>query len=97
MLACYKRKYDEAIELRLIGDIDDDLRKDYEYLIDYYHICENVVFRPCMSRNELAKEMRGWHLYVQASICEGHPNSIIEALNEGCGFISSKTGYLSDL
>lgn len=38
--------------------------------------------------------MRDWDLYVQASVCEGHPNSVIESLENGISFISTRTGYI---
>lgn len=40
--------------------------------------------------------MKNWDLYVQGSVCEGHPNAIVEALQNGCAFISSNTGFVSE-
>lgn len=40
--------------------------------------------------------MRNWDFYIQASVCEGHPNAISESLQCGTGFISSKTGFIAE-
>ena len=40
--------------------------------------------------------MSNWDFYIQASVCEGHPNSITEALEKGHAFISSNTGFIAE-
>lgn len=40
--------------------------------------------------------MKDWDFYIQASVCEGHPNAISESLQCGTGFISSKTGFIAE-
>lgn len=41
--------------------------------------------------------MKNWDFYVQGSVCEGHPNAIVEALQNGCAFISTNTGYIAEM
>lgn len=84
------------ITLELIGHIDDDLRKGYDNHITKLDIKDNVRFYDKQTRSELAKKMKDWDFYIQASVCEGHPNSIIEALQNGIPFISSRTGFLAE-
>lgn len=48
------------------------------------------------TREALIETMKVWDFYIQASVCEGHPNAISECLQCGTGFISSKTGYVAE-
>jgi len=85
------------IKLVLVGDIDDDLKQEYLHIVDDMHLRANVKFHNKTSRKKLIALMKEWDFYVQGSICEGHPNSISEALQNGCAFISSPTGYIAEV
>lgn len=82
------------INLELVGEIDADLYESYVKIINNFEISDHITFHGRISRPELSLLMRDWDLYVQASVCEGHPNSVIESLENGISFISTKTGYI---
>ena len=96
MVSEFKLRYTIPITLQLVGDIDDDLKKGYKILIQKLDINENVKFIEKTNREELSEIMKCWDFYIQTSVCEGHPNSITEAFQEGVAFISSKTGFLAE-
>ena len=97
MISEFKRISDKQIVMELVGDIDEDLKLYYSNLIDGLDISNNVLFSARKSRKELLKTMSTWDFYIQGSVCEGHPNSITECLQNGTGFISSKTGFIAEL
>ena len=82
------------INLELVGEIDADLYESYVKIINNFEISDHITFHGRISRPELSLLMRDWDLYVQASVCEGHPNSVIESLENGISFISTRTGYI---
>ena len=96
MLSDFKTIADIPITLELVGDIDSDLRDSYIAIINNLEITSNVVFHSYKTREELSNTMSNWDFYIQASVCEGHPNSITEALEKGHAFISSNTGFIAE-
>ena len=58
---------------------------------------DNARFIDYISRDALKEIMRSWNFYVQGSICEGQPNSILEYFQNGKAFISSNTGFWAEL
>lgn len=97
MVKEFKRISDIPITLELVGDIDQDLKSSYYSQISSLDISNNVVFIERKGRKELFDIMSTWDFYIQGSVCEGHPNAITECLQNGTGFISSKTGYVAEL
>lgn len=97
MIAEFKKKSDIPISLELIGDIDDDLRDSYNAIIKKLAIDTHVIFHGYTAREALNKLMSKWDFYIQASVCEGHPNSITESLEKGHAFISSNTGFIAEI
>ena len=93
----FKQISEMPIILELIGDIDEDLKEGYENIIGKLGIQDNIRFYEKVDRNSLSKIMNDWDFYVQSSVCEGIPNSIVEALQSGTAFISTKSGYISEL
>lgn len=82
------------INLELVGEVDADLYESYVNIINDFGISAHITFHGRVSRSELSLLMKDWDLYIQASVCEGHPNSVIEALENGVCFISTRTGYI---
>ena len=82
------------INLELVGEVDADLYESYIKIINNFEISDHITFHGRVSRSELSLLMKNWDLYVQTSVCEGHPNSVIESLENGVGFISTRTGYI---
>lgn len=93
----FKKISEMPIKLVLVGDIDDDLKLEYQRIIDRLCLQNNVEFHNNTSRENLTSMMKEWDFYVQCSVCEGHPNSISEALQNGCAFISTNTGYVAEI
>lgn len=97
MIAEFKKKSDIPILLELIGDIDEDLRNSYNAIIKRLAIDSNVTFYCYTARKALSDIISKWDFYIQASVCEGHPNSITESLESGHAFISSDTGFIAEI
>ena len=97
MLSEFIRISDKPITLEFVGDIDSDLKCNYIDIVKSLQIEGNVVFTNRKNRHELVDIMSKWDFYIQGSICEGHPNSITECLQNGTGFISSNTGFIAEL
>ena len=93
----FKKISELPIKLVLVGDIDDDLKLEYQQIVDRLFLQNNVEFHNKTSRTRLISMMKEWDFYVQGSVCEGHPNSISEALQNGCAFISTNTGYIAEI
>lgn len=96
MVSEFKKISEQPIKLVLVGDIDEDLKQEYQQIIEQLALQSDVEFYNKTSRMILASIMRSWDFYVQGSVCEGHPNSITEALQNGCAFISTNTGYIAE-
>lgn len=96
MLSEFKKISEIPIKLVLVGDIDKDLKHEYIQYIDQMSLQNNVVFHDKTSRANLVSMMDDWDFYIQGSVCEGIPNSITEALQCGCAFISTNTGYTAE-
>lgn len=96
MVSEFKKISELPIKLVLVGDIDEDLKQEYQQIIEQLALQSDVEFYNKTSRTILASIMRSWDFYVQGSVCEGHPNSITEALQNGCAFISTNTGYIAE-
>ena len=97
MLSEFIRISNKPITLEIVVDIDSDLKCNYISIIKSLQIEDNVVFTNRNNRVDLVDIMSKWDLYIQGSICEGHPNSITECLQNGTGFISSNTGFIAEL
>ena len=97
MIKEFKSLSDIPIELQLVGTIDDDLKKEYVKIVESLNIQKNVEIIGYQHRDVLYNTMKKWDFYVQSSVCEGHPNSVTDSLNAGIGFISSKTGFISEV
>ena len=93
----FKNISELPIKLILVGSIDDDLKCEYQQIIDKLSLQDNIEFRDKTSRTSLISMMKDWDFYVQCSVCEGHPNAISEALQNGCAFISTNTGYIAEI
>lgn len=97
MMLNYFKKISKAdIRLDLVGEIDEDLLENYKNEVKKYSLEKNVKFLGYQPREILRGIMKEWDFYIQASVCEGHPNAISECLQCGTGFISSKTGFIAE-
>lgn len=96
MVSEFKKISDIEIKLELVGRIDTALKNNYIQITDSLDLKDNVEFKSHKTREQLQLTIQKWDFYVQTSVCEGHPNSITESLQQGTAFISSKTGYISE-
>ena len=96
MLSEFKAVNVIPITLELVGEIDSDLRDNYLNIIHELEIGSNVIFHGYKTREEISNIISNWDFYIQASVCEGHPNSIVEAFGMGHAFISSNTGFIAE-
>lgn len=62
-----------------------------------YNVSSNVVFLGNLSHNELLELMKKTDIYVQPSLQEGLPRSLIEAMSCGCVCLGSTTAGIPEL
>lgn len=97
MLAEFKRISSLFFRCELVGAVDEPALSQYKNMIDSLGLTENIYFFGKKTREELAEIMKKWDFYIQASVAEGHPNSVLEAWCNGTAFISSPTGFVSEI
>lgn len=96
MLKKFREISETDICLDLVGEIDSDLLENYQTEVKAHNLGNNIRFLGYQPREILKDTMKDWDFYIQASVCEGHPNAISESLQCGTGFISSKTGFIAE-
>lgn len=96
MLKKFREISETDICLDLVGEIDSDLLENYQTEVKAHNLGNNIKFLGYQPREILKDTMKDWDFYIQASVCEGHPNAISESLQCGTGFISSKTGFIAE-
>ena len=96
MVSEFKKRSQLPIKLILVGKIDDDLKLEYLQIINDLKLKDNVLLVNKMSRSELTQAMKNWDFYIQGAVCEGCSNSVMEAFQNGCAFISTKTGFIAE-
>ncbi len=90
-LTCSKVSFD------FVGNVDTDLLKEYNTIVEKLGITDCVSFIGKMDRESLALQMKQWDYYVQGSVCEGHSNAVIEALSAGVAIATTPTGYVAEI
>ena len=60
-------------------------------------VSRNVIFCGMLSRDELFKKMGDVDIYIQPSLQEGLPRSLIEAMSQGCVCLGSNTAGIPEL
>lgn len=60
-------------------------------------VADHVVFKGQMTHNEVLKWLDGIDFYIQPSLQEGLPRSVIEALSRGCPCLGARTGGIPEL
>lgn len=89
-----KKKENIDIKYYLAGKGDDSrLRK----IAEKYNISKNVIFLGMLSKEELAEWMKKTDIYIQPSLQEGLPRSLIEAMSHGCVCLGAKTAGIPEL
>lgn len=96
LVSVYNEKYDEGLDLDIVGEIDADVLAQYQ---DKAHTCgvqSNVNFVGGKSRDDFRKIQQGWDLYIQTSVCEGMGNSVTDSMSLGIPVVISDTGLIAE-
>lgn len=96
LVAAYNEKYDQGIDLDIIGDIDADVLAQYQKKAHIYGVQSNINFIGGKSRNDFRKIQQGWDLYIQTSVCEGMGNSVTDSMSLGIPVLISNTGFIAE-
>lgn len=89
-----KKKYNINVVYFLAGKGDDTrLRR----IAERNGVSDNVFFYGMLSREELFKKLREVDFYIQPSLQEGLPRSLIEAMSCGCVCFGSNTAGIPEL
>lgn len=86
-----------SISLELVGEIDDDILLQYKDRSKTIGISDKVSFLGRKKREEFINIQRSWDFYVQASVCEGMGNSVVDSMSNGIRVILSNTGYVAEM
>ncbi|RRD57545.1 polysaccharide deacetylase family protein [Tannerella forsythia] len=86
-----------SISLELVGEIDDDILVQYKDRSKTIGISDKVSFLGRKKREEFINIQRSWDFYVQASVCEGMGNSVVDSMSNGIRVILSNTGYIAEM
>lgn len=78
----------------LIGDGDQSYLKS---IAEQSGVVQNVIFTGRLSLDELLKVIDNADLYIQPSLQEGLPRSVIEAMSRGCPAIGARTAGIPEL
>ena len=73
---------------------------DNKYLMKYvnkYHLQDQVIFLGALSQEELHDKMKEIDFYIQPSLQEGLPRSVIEAMSQGCICLGTTTAGIPEL
>ena len=85
-----------AFRLDLVGNIDNDIKAQYDKIVSKYGLKDHVVFYGRKSRADFLKILNTWHFYIQTSICEGMGNSVVDAMSRGIPILITDTGYIAE-
>lgn len=97
LVCCYKYLFQKCkIRLELIGAIDVDVLEQYHSIAKQLNIEEDVEFIGYMNHQAFRNRQKGWDFYVQASVCEGMGNSVVDCMSMGIPIVISNTGYVAE-
>ena len=78
----------------MVGSGNADYLKNF---VQKYGLSDKVVLKGQMSHNEVLSWLDSLDLYVQPSLQEGLPRSVIEAMSRACPVIGSRTAGIPEL
>ena len=91
-----KRINNRRFILDLVGNIDEDVKAQYEDIASELDITNQVMFYGRKTREEFREIQACWNFYIQASICEGMGNAVVDAMSMGIPVILSDTGFVAE-
>ncbi len=90
-----KRLKDEIdVRYEMVGSGDCSYLKE---LAEKYDLTEKITFKGQLDHNEVLSWLDSIDVYVQPSLQEGLPRSVIEALSRACPVIGSRTAGIPEL
>lgn len=96
LVASYNKKYEEKMQLDIVGNIDSDVLEQYQYKTNAYGVQSYVNFINGKTRNEFHEIQQTWDLYIQTSVCEGMGNSVTDSMSMGVPIMISNTGFIAE-
>jgi len=92
LIKAYKKSlfFEKKIPLYIYGE--GELRKDLENLIISFGLAELVHLKGIISKKKLNLELANTKYYVQSSISEALPKSLLEAMSYNCYSMTTKAG-----
>lgn len=84
----------KGIELRMVGPIHDDIRRDLE------HLADNAAWLNIMGQcdfERVVREMQECGIFVLPTYTEGFPNVIIESMACGCPIVTTPVGAIPEM
>ena len=87
---------DKNIMLDLVGNIDEDVKNQYQNLIVELGLQNQVKFSGKKTRAEFREIQSKWHFYIQCSTCEGMGNSVVDAMSQGIPVVLSNSGFVAE-
>lgn len=95
-VSALKKKSPLPVRLELVGMIDDDIALQYHSIVKDLFLQDSVRFIGYESRDQFESRLKTWDFYIQTSVCEGHPNSVMESLLCGTAVLMSPTGCIAE-
>ena len=86
----------KIFQLDLVGEIDDDVLLQYQEIATKLGVRDAIRFYGRKSREEFRTIQSNWNFYIQASVCEGMGNSIVDAMSMGIPIMLTKTGFVAE-
>lgn len=84
------------IMLELVGNIDKDVKEQYQNLVLELGLQNQVEFHGRTARAEFQEIQAKWDFYIQCSICEGMGNSVVDAMSLGIPVAISNSGFVAE-
>lgn len=96
LVAAYNVKYEEGLDLDIVGEFDADVLTQYQEKACAYGVQSDVNFVGGKSREDFRKIQQSWDLYIQTSVCEGMGNSVTDSMSLGIPVMISNTGFIAE-
>lgn len=90
----YLKKMGYIIEYRMAGVGD---KKHLEKVAKKCNALNSILFLGALSREDVIKELDNSDIYIQPSLQEGLPRSVIEAMSRGCLVLGANTAGIPEL
>lgn len=86
----------KEIKLELVGNIDKEVKEQYQNLTFELGLQNQVEFLGIKTRSKFQGIQASWDFYIQCSICEGMGNSVVDAMSYGIPVVISNSGFVAE-